>query len=205
MYEDITGHAKSILKSVQEESKSILDRFKNDIEVAKTTDEVQLQEFSRKIKERLEEILTLDPSSGSLKRKCALSLNYQIRHAFNNLQCDIVPKAKRVEEILEILERDILICIDRARSLILFCRKCKDPQALTKCIEENADYAKQILDEAFKNAQVSLRKVEALKQETLQCHKTAVAEMIEIYRKKHKVFLEHLDKCIITIRNINKQ
>lgn len=205
MYEDITVHAKSILKKVQEESKSIVGRFKKDIEVAKSTDEVQLQEFSRKIKQRLEEILTLDPSSGSLKRKCALSLNYQIHHAFNNLQCDIVPKAKRVEEILQILERDILICIDRAKSLIVFCRKCKDPQALTKCIEDNADYAKQILDEASENAQVSLRKAEALKQDTLQCHKTAVAEIVEIYRKKHKVFLEHLDKCISTIRYINKQ
>lgn len=117
------------------------------------------------------------------------------------MQCDIVPKVEKIKETLKILERDVLICVDNARSLILNCRKCKNPQALNKCIEENADTAKQILDETLKSVQDNLHKVEAVRQETLNYHEKKIAEVIEIYRVKYKVFLKHLDKCISIIEN----
>ncbi|XP_076245356.1 uncharacterized protein LOC143185913 [Calliopsis andreniformis] len=205
VYEDITNHAKSILKNIEAESKFILNRCKNDVEVLKNKKEAQLQEFSHSVKERLDKLSILDPSAASLKRKCALSLNYQVRQAFTNAQCDIVPKIEKIKQTLKILERDVLICIDRAKTLVALCRKCNNPQRLDKCIEENTETAKQILNDAHKSVQVRLNKIEALRQETLQYHTATTAEVTAIYSKKYKTFLKHLDKCIFTIKNINKQ
>ncbi|XP_076759798.1 uncharacterized protein LOC143428643 [Xylocopa sonorina] len=204
-YESVTNRARSILADAQNETKSTLDQLTKDIKVSKNNEQIQLEQFLDNIKKTLQKLLALDPSCGSLKRKSAMSLGHQVCQAFDNVECDIVPQVKRIERMIEKLQRDVLGNIERAKSLILSCRKCVNPQALTKCIEENASYAEKILDKTTENTRVNLKKIEALQREVFKYHKATIIEISRKYRKECDAFLQHLNDCISAIRNQKKQ
>ncbi|CAL7937420.1 unnamed protein product [Xylocopa violacea] len=204
-YENVTNRAKIILVDARNETKSTLDRLIKDLEVSKHNEQIQLEGFLDNIKKTLQKLLALDPSCGSLKRKSAMSLGHQVRQAFDNVECNTVPQIKRIERMVEQLQRDVLGNIERARCLIFSCRKCVNPRALTKCVEENASYAEKILDKTTESARANVKKIEALQDEIFKYHQATIVEISRKYRKECDAFLQHLNDCISSIRSQKKQ
>lgn len=205
VHENLTNQAKSILTNFQNESSSILSNLKKNIEISKNNEEKRLEEFSRDVKKRIQKLLVLDPPFGSCKRKSAMLLQHQARQAFNNIQCDVLPRIKRIQCIIDNLERDVLISIDRAKSLILSCRKCKNSDALEKCIEENGKYAEKILEKTSEGVRFGLNKIDKVQREILDYHKATMIDLMKAYRKKNDALLEHLDNCIFEATNNKKK
>nr|XP_034179807.1 uncharacterized protein LOC117604134 [Osmia lignaria] len=203
--QNLTNQAKSILADFQKESSSILRNLKKNIEISKNNEEKRLDEFSRDIKKRIQKLLVLDPPFGSCKRKSAMLLHHQTRQAFNNLQCDVLPRINRIQYIIDNLERDMLISIERAKSLALSCRKCKSSEALEKCIEENGKYAEKILEKTSEGVRFGLNKIDKVQREILDYHKATMLDLMKAYHKKNKALLEHLDNCIFEATNKRKR
>ncbi|XP_033307090.1 uncharacterized protein LOC117209318 [Bombus bifarius] len=204
-YENVTKQSNAILNNIQNESKSMFVQLTKDIELSKNNEQVLVSGILHDIKKTLQKLLAVDPSFGSMKRKSAMSLNHEVRQAFENVEYDVVPRIKRIKVNIECLERDVLVCIDRAKSLILSCRKCKTPQALAKCIEENAVYAEKILDKTSQNAQTGLDKIESLQRGILEYHKASLTNVSQTCRKKGEAFLEHLNNCVTAAKNEQKR
>lgn len=200
-HENVTNQAQTILTEIQVETKSLLDKLKNDIEAYKRNEQGQLQEYFYGLKKQLQKLLLLDPSFGSMKRKTVLSLSEQIRQAFDELECNIAPQVKRLNEMNNNLERDIQFCVERAKSLVLACRKCKNPVTLGKCIEENGSYAEKILEKTSVNAKAGLAKIEELQREILEYHKSTISSVSKLYHGRSKELSQHLDDCIHAARH----
>lgn len=200
-YEYIKKRKKSILKDIRSDLNHILVKLYEAVELMRNNEEQQLQEFSRPIEARLEQLISLDLSCGSQKRKCAMILNHNVQQAFGKLRSDIVPKVTRIEEMLKNLESDLLICIGRVESLMSSCQKCKNYLELAKSTEENEYNAKQILDQTATHALIRLNEIETYKRNTLQYHETMMNQITKKHREKNKDFLEQLDKCILAVKN----
>ncbi|XP_012136180.2 uncharacterized protein LOC105661941 [Megachile rotundata] len=199
--QEIADRTKLILTNFQDESRSVLDKFKKNLEISKNVEEKQLDELSNDVKKKVQKLIVLNPPFGSCKRKSIMLFEYRNRQAFNELQCGFLPQIRRVQYIIDNSQRDIQVTLDRARSLILSCRKCKDHEALKKCIEEKANYAEKILDKTSQNMKLNLDKIDKIQLEILEYHKEIMAEFMKEYRKKNKELLEHLDNCIYNIKN----
>lgn len=163
-----------------------------------------LQSIQQDIKKLLQKLLALDPSFGSLKRKSAMSLCNEVRQAFEEVDYETLPRLQRMKGTIENLEKDALSCIDRAKSLVLSCRKCKNPASLAKCIEENANYAEKILEKTEQSAQSGLIKVETLQREILKYHKASLSAITKDCREKSQEFLEHLNDCVSAAKKVKE-
>lgn len=192
------------MENIQTTSKIMIDQLARDMESTKSKEQVMLQGLLHDIKKTLQKLLALDPMFGSHKRKSAMYLSNDVHQAFNDVEQNSIPQINRMIEIVDKLERDVLACIDRAKTLIFSCKKCKTTESLAKCIDENAKYATKILDKASQNAQNSLNEMESLKRETLDYHKATLQCISRRCRKNSEKFLTHLNNCVLSVRNGKK-
>ncbi|XP_031773931.1 uncharacterized protein LOC116414810 [Apis florea] len=182
----------------------MIDQLARDIESSKKNEQVMLQGILQDIKKTLQKLLALDPMFGSHKRKSAMYLSNKVHQAFNDVEQNSIPQINRMIEIVDKLERDVSVCIDRAKSLIFSCKKCKTAESLAKCIDENTKYATKILDKASHNAQNSLNEMESLKRETLDYHKATLHCISRRCRKDSEKLLTHLNNCVLSVKNGKK-
>ncbi|XP_076654857.1 uncharacterized protein LOC143360149 [Halictus rubicundus] len=148
--------------------------------------------------------MSLDVSFGSVKRKCALYFNHRSRQHIQTLRCDLMARIRKVTKLAERIERDALICADRAEFLVRSCRKCKNVQALQECMKENSDSATKILEDGSKCAEDSLKEIVAYKQNIIKYYKAVSAEAIKTYSKENAMFTKYLDDCICALTKKRK-
>ena len=172
--------------------------------MSKNNEQILVQGILHDVKKTLQKLLAVDPSFGSVKRKSAMLLNHEIRQAFDNVDCDVVPRVKRINVDIESLERDVQVCIDRAKSLILSCRKCENSQTLARCIEENAVYAGKILEKTSQNGQAGLDRIDSLQRGILRYYKESLTNVSQTCRQRSETFLKHLNDCVSAAKNEKK-
>ncbi|XP_076296559.1 uncharacterized protein LOC143216884 [Lasioglossum baleicum] len=196
----IANQRRSFLQDVREKTCSVLNELNSYVETTKQNEEAQLEKLSSGNKARLSELMSLDVSLGSVKRKCVLSLNHQIRQRIETLRCDLMARTRKVKEMVECIERDALICVGRAGSLMKSCQKCKNVQALQECIKENSESATAMLDDGLKCIQERLKVIDKYKQDVMKYYNAVSAEAIKAHSRENELFTNYLDDCICVLR-----
>ncbi|KAG7191084.1 hypothetical protein KM043_007122 [Ampulex compressa] len=201
-YDVVTARAKSIVQHLTDESQKITGEFERELRFWRDNQMSKHNELSRNLYEKLEELMALDAALGSQKRKNVLLVNDRARQAFITLQYEIAPSMKVVKSALDKLKCDASISVGRVKLLILSCRKCGTPQDLSKCAEQNADRAVEMLAETTEEIRVKLDEIRNIRDEIVNSHKASTEEIMEAYRAETEVLSNHLQKCIFVIKRL---
>nr|XP_033338112.1 uncharacterized protein LOC117227201 [Megalopta genalis] len=202
--ESIRSRGDAFLKTVKERSTSAINELNGYIASMKHKEESQLKRLRSVNEEKLNRLMGLDVAIATKKRERAMSMNDRARMHLETLRCDLIARTIRLVEMAERVERDTVICIGQAESLVKSCGKCKDVKKLQTCLKENADTATMKLEDGLRYANVSLKEIEAYKQAVIKYYAPLSSDAISAYSKESDKFSKYLDDCIFAIEGRSK-